>query len=147
MKRDRRSEKAVLFCLLLAASCLPGCRIPNLESPECGSAREAVRQFYSFHYANDITPTRDNLKLREKYLTPQLYTMLSTNGQDRDYFTASEIPPVAFRVAACKLVDPAKAELGVHLFWKDNNSSVQKEIEVEAVIMEGKWLVNSVKTQ
>jgi hypothetical protein len=135
----------VIFCLLLAAYYSLACSIPNLESPECGDAREAVRKFYSFHYANDIAPTADNLKRREKYLTPELYQTLSTTKLEKDYFTASDTPPKAFRVAACKEIDSKNADLGVHLFWKDENErSTQKEVEVEATKQGDNWLVNKV---
>jgi hypothetical protein len=135
-----------LFCFLLTAFCLLSCSIPNLESPECSDAREAVRRFYSFHYANDIAPTADNLKLREKYVTPDLYQTLATTKQEKDYFTVSDTPPKAFRVAACKEAGSNKADLGVHLFWKtaDETKSIQKEIEVEAVKQGDNWLVNKV---
>jgi hypothetical protein len=132
------------FCLLLSAFCLSACSLPNLESPECSDAREAVRKFYSFHYANDIAPTPENLKMREKYLTPELYQALAGQKQEKDYFTVSDTSPKAFRVAACKAVDPNKVDLGVHLFWKDDTRSTQKEIEVEAAKQGDNWLVNKV---
>jgi len=134
----------VPFCLLLAAFCSLSCSLPVLESPECTDSREAVRKFYSFHYANDIAPTPENLKAREKYLTPQLYQKLLSESLGKDYFTLSDTPPKAFRVAACTPIDPAKTELGVHLFWKDDTKTTQNEIEVEAVKQGDGWLVNKV---
>jgi len=134
----------VPFCLLLAAFCSLSCSLPVLESPECTDSREAVRKFYSFHYANDIAPTPENLKAREKYLTPQLYQKLLSESLGKDYFTLSETPPKAFRVAACTTIDPGKTELGVHLFWKDDTKTTQNEIEVEAVKQGDGWLVNKV---
>jgi hypothetical protein len=78
-------------------------------------------------------------------LTPELYQTLSTTKLEKDYFTASDTPPKAFRVAACKEIDSNKTDLGVHLFWKDaNDKSIQKEIEVEAVNQNNDWLVNKV---
>lgn len=133
-----------LFCLLLSAFCQLNCSLPNLETPECSDSREAVRRFYSFHYANDIAPTPDNLKMREKYLTPELYQSLTANPPEKDYFTLSETPPKAFRVAACTRIDANKTDLGVHLFWKDDIKTTQKEIEVEAVKQGENWLVNKV---
>ena len=134
----------ILFCLLLFAFCSLDCSLPVLESPECSDSREAVRQFYSFHYANDIAPTADNLKAREKYLTPELYQTLLGEKLAKDYFTLSETPPKAFRVAACTMADANKTKLGVHLFWKDETKTTQNEIEVEAVKQGDKWLVNKV---
>ena len=137
-------KTCVLFCLLLAAFCSLSCSLPVLESPECTDSREAVRKFYSFHYANDIAPTAENLKAREKYLTPQLYQTLLDESLRKDYFTLSETPPKAFRVAGCTTIDPEKTELGVHLFWKDDTKTTQNEIEVEAVKQGDGWLVNKV---
>lgn len=137
-----------IFCCLLLASCQLNCSIPNLESPECADAREAVRQFYSFHYANDIAMSPDNLKMREKFLTPELFQMLTTHPPDKDYFTNSDTPLKAFKVAGCVVDGPAKANIGVHLFWKPNDSTtIQKEADVEALKQGDKWLVNKVSTQ
>ncbi|MGH9821346.1 MAG: hypothetical protein ACRD43_14360 [Pyrinomonadaceae bacterium] len=136
----------VFCCLLLTVACQLS--IPNLESPECADTREAVRGFYSFHYANDIAMSPDNLKLREKYLTPELYQMLMANRPVLDYFTNSDTPLKAFKVAACKIVAPDKAEIGVHLFWKPNDSTtIQKEIDVDVVKQGDKWLINKVTPQ
>ena len=139
-----KARISFLFCLLLFAFCSLDCSLPVLESAECSESREAVRQFYSFHYANDISPTPENLKAREKYLTPELYQTLLGEKLPKDYFTFSETPPKAFRVAGCTMVDANKTELGVHLFWKDETKTTQNEIEVEAVKQGNKWLVNKV---
>lgn len=136
---------SVIFCLLLSAFCIPACSIPNLESKQCGDAREAVRKFYSFHYANDIAPTAENLEQRKKYLTPELFRSLSEKPPQKDYFTNSETAPKAFRVAACKEIDADTTNLGVHLFWKPNDATnVQKEIEVETIKQGNDWLINKV---
>jgi len=139
---------AVLACLLLVASSQIDCSLPNLESPDCADAREAVREFYSFHYANDITMTPDNLKLREKFLTTGLFRRLMGTHADKDYFTGSDTSPKAFKVAGCKPIDSDKAEIGVHLFWKpDEQTTIQKEANVEAINDGGRWLVNNVAIQ
>src|SRR5215470_5831641 len=93
------------FCSLLTACCSLSCSLPNLETPECAEAKEAVREFYSFHYANDIAMSPENLKLREKYLTPQLFQDLVGGHHEKDYFTDSVTPPKAFKVATCKMID------------------------------------------
>ncbi len=137
-----------LFCLFTFAFCIASCSLPSLEPPGCADAREAVREFYSFHYANDIAMSPDNLKMRERFLTPELYQMLIANKPEKDYFTNSDTPLKAFKVAACKAVDPDKADLGVHLFWKpDDQTTIQKEAGVEAVKQGGKWLINKVTVQ
>ena len=121
------------------------CEIPNLESKQCSDAREAVRKFYSFHYANDIAPTTENLEQRKRYLTPELFQSLSEKPPEKDYFTNSDTAPKAFRVAACKEIDANTTSLGVHLFWKPNDATnVQKEVEVETIKQSDDWLINKV---
>jgi hypothetical protein len=121
------------------------CSLPKLETADCADATEAVREFYSFHYSNDIAMSPDNLKAREKYLSPRLYEELLKNRPERDYFTDSQIAPKAFKVAECRAVDENTANVNVHLFWKpDERNAVQREAEVEAVKQDGKWLVDKV---
>ena len=139
---------SILLCLVLTAVCQLNCSIPSLESPECADAREAVRTFYSFHYANDIAMSPDNLKMREKFLTPELYQSLTANPLEKDYFTNSDTPLKAFKPAACKLAEPSKVVVGVHLFWKPSDrTTIQKEIVVETVKQGDKWLINKVTPQ
>ena len=45
---------AALCLALLSASC----SIPNLEPQECVEARDTVTKFYSFHFGNEMKPTR-----------------------------------------------------------------------------------------
>ena len=117
-----------------------------MESADCADATEAVREFYSFHYANDIAMSPDNLKAREKYLSPRLYEELLKNKPEKDYFTDSQIAPKAFKVAECHAADQNTAEVNVHLFWKpdDQKSAIQREAGVAAVKQNGKWLVDKV---
>lgn len=140
--------KQIAFCCLLSAVFwLPSCSIPNLETADCTDARNAVREFYSFHYSNDMRFNQENLKQRKKFLTPELFQTLSQQPDSAtDYFTASEEPPKAFRVGGCEVVEPnRKTSLGVVFFWKNSNDeSRQKEVEVEAVKENGEWLVNNV---
>jgi hypothetical protein len=132
---------AVPVLLLLLASC----SVPNLEQPECSEARTEVRQFYSFHFGNDMHPTAANLKLREKFLTGDLLnTMAASNETKVDYFTGTDDYPKAFRLGTCKVVSPTQTEFQVLLFWRDDTRSEQKEIKAEAVKVNDKWLVNKV---
>jgi hypothetical protein len=83
--------------------------------------------------------------MRKKYLTPELFQSLSSKPPEKDYFTLSDTPPKAFRVAACKEIDSNRTDLGVHLFWKDaNDKSIQKEVDVETVKQGDDWLINKV---
>lgn len=91
--------------------------------------------------------TRENLKTREKFLSRQLFINLSRKDETTiDYFTATDDYPKAFRVGGCTVAEPEKrVNLGVLLFWKTDTRSEQREIYVEAVNENGKWLVNKVE--
>ena len=142
MKNVKRSFFA--FCLLLFALFLAACgSIPNLEKPECEQARNSVREFYSVHFGNDMKPSEDYLKRREKFLTTDLKNSIAQNLSDkRDYFTATDDYPKAFRVGTCEVVAPDKTLFGVLLFWKDDTRNEQREIKVEAVKENDRWLIN-----
>jgi hypothetical protein len=131
----------VLLMALFAASC----SVPNLEEPGCADARVQVKQFYSFHLGNDMTPSPENLKLREKFLTADLVKTLSASTETKvDYFTATADYPKAFRIGTCKVISPEKTEFQVLLFWRDDKRSEQKELSATAVKENGKWLLEKV---
>lgn len=139
-------RKITFFCLLLAAYCLPACSVPNLESPECAGARQAAREFYSSHFGGDMKFTPENLRAREKYLTPDLTRLLQKFVTDSDPFTLTpgDDLPKAFRVGGCQTAAPDKTELQVLLFWKDDARSEQRELKIEAVRQNDKWLINNI---
>jgi|GEM_PF-589684 len=139
-------RKIMFFCLLLTAYCLLACSIPNLEAPECTEARAALREFYSNHFGGDMKFTAENLQAREKYLTPDLARLLEKFLTDSDPFTLSVAVdvPRAFRVGGCQALAPDKTELQVLLFWKDDARSEQRELKVEAVKQNDKWLINNI---
>lgn len=148
---DRRRNTEVrrlrifLFCLLSSVFCLPACSIPNLESPECVESRIAVREFYSFHFGNEMKPSAENLKLREKFLSQNLRKMLfASGGTTKDYFTTTDDYPKTFRVGECKTIAPDKTVFEIVLFWKDDGRNDQREIKVEAVKENGIWLIDKV---
>lgn len=92
-----------------------------------------------------MTPSAENLKQREKFLSRELFKTLSASGETtKDYFTATDDYPKAFRVGGCKVEGENKTVFGVLLFWKDNKRDEQKEIQVEAVKENNNWLVNKV---
>ena len=134
----------LLFCIFNFAF-LISCSIPNLEAPECTAAREDVREFYSYHFGNDMKPSAENLKLREKFLSKALWQTLSTSNEAaKDYFTMTDQYPKAFRIGECRVISPEKTVFGVLLFWKDDRRNEQREIKVEAVKENGRWLVDKV---
>ncbi|MDQ3798402.1 MAG: YbjP/YqhG family protein [Acidobacteriota bacterium] len=136
----------MFYCLLLTACCSLSCSVPNLESPECTAARQTVREFYSQHFGGDMKFTPENLRAREKYLTPDLARLLQKflTGSDPFTLTPGDDLPKAFRVGGCKTVAPDKTELQVLLFWKDDARSEQREIRVEAVRQSEEWLIGNI---
>ena len=134
------------FCILHFALCIGACSIPNLEDPTCTEARTAVREFYSFHFGNDMGVSAENLKKRERFLTPQLLQKVSDGQEGIDPFTTGTAEfPKAFRVGECRGSSPAKAEFQVILFWRDDVRSEQREIKAAAVKQNDKWLIDNVQ--
>jgi len=135
-----------VFCVFSFTFLIASCgSIPNLQSPECAESSGIIREFYSYHFGNDMKFSRDNLKLREKFLSPELIKSLENLQTENDVFTTNETDyPKAFRVGGCKMIEPAKTQVEVLLFWKTEERSEQKSINVEAVKQGDKWLVNKI---
>ena len=131
--------------LIFIALVFSGCSVPNLEKTECAQSRDAVKRFYSFHFGNDMRPSPETLKVREQFLTGELMKSLAGSGDvKKDYFTATDDYPKAFRVGECKAESIDKTSFQVVLLWRDDNRSEQKEVNVDAVNTGGKWLINAV---
>jgi len=95
-----------------------------------------------------MRPSPEKLKLREKFLTKELAEKLAASTETvRDYFTASENFPKAFRVGSCESVSPDKTLFQVLLLWHETDKNIQREIKVEMVKENDKWLVNNVLDQ
>ena len=138
-------QRILLYCLLLTAHCSLACSIPNLEKPECTESRNTVREFYSVHFGSDMKPSEEYLKVRERFLTADLRNLILKNLPDkRDYFTATDDYPRAFRVGGCEITAPDKTVFGVLVFWKDDTRTEQREIKVEVVKENDRWLINKI---
>ena len=135
------------FCLLHFAfliGCVTG-SMPNLEQPECTDSRLTVKQFYSFHFGNEMIFSQENLKLREKFLTPEFYKSLQSLQTENDVFTTNSTDvPRAFKLGGCKVIEPTKTEVEVLLFWKDSARIEQRSIFTEVIKQGDKWLINKV---
>lgn len=150
----RFSQKSSCFNLCVSVSlrlvfvitvAISGCSIPNLEKPQCTEARNAVKRFYSLHVGGDMKPSPENLKALEPFLTSDLFKTLSASTETaKDYFTATEEYPRAFRVGECESGNEDAATLQVLLLWRDDTASKQKEIRIETVRTGDKWLINRV---
>jgi hypothetical protein len=138
---------AVIFCIFNFAFLIASCgSVPNLEPPECTDSRLVVKEFYSYHFGNEMKLSAENLQKREKFLTPELFKSLQNLQTENDVFTTNTTDfPKAFRVGKCQVVEPAvKTNLEVLLFWKDDKRTEQKAINVEVVKQNDKWLVNKI---
>ena len=135
----------LLLCILHCALCISSCSLPSLEKPQCTAARDVVKRFYSFHFGNDMHPSADNFKAREQFLTSELISGLSASTETaKDYFTATEDYPKAFRVGSCTSESDDKAVLQVLLLWRNDARNEQREVHVETVKVGDKWLINKV---
>jgi Protein of unknown function (DUF3828) len=139
-------EPLLFLCALSFAFCTGSCSVPNLEQPQCTAARDAVKRFYSLHFADDMRPSADAIKASQPYLTEDLSRALLTSADNPfDYFTQTDDYPRAFRIGSCTTNESNdKTELQVLLFWRDDNRTEQREVKVEAVKAGDRWLVNKV---
>jgi hypothetical protein len=147
--REKLHLRLVNLCvsvsLWLIAISFTACSIPNLETADCTAARTAVREFYSFHFGNDMKFSQDNLALREKFLTPGFAGRLRGQDVNIDPFTLTSDPPKAFRVGACTVVEPEKhTRFEVLLFWKTDTQSKQVSINADVVNSDGRWMIDGV---
>lgn len=132
-------SSALRFALLLT---LAGCSIPNLETPACVDARNALREFYSFHFGNSMTFSHEDLKVRERFLTPELAEKLRGSQEGTDPFTTGTADiPKAFRAAECEETSPVTTNIDVVLFWKDDTRTEERKINVEMAKRGDAWLV------
>lgn len=137
---------ARVSCLLLAAYCSLACSVPNLEHPECDQARDVVREFYSFHFGNDMKFSPENLEKRRSHLSPGFFESLNADRPAVDPFTRTDDVPKAFRVGECRVVTPdRRVAFELVLFWKTDTRTEQRAINVEAEKIDGKWLIDAVK--
>jgi predicted HTH transcriptional regulator len=95
-----------------------------------------------------MKPSAENLKRREKFLSKELLqTFAASNETAKDYFTATEDYPKAFRAGECRTIAADRTVFGILLFWKDDGRSDQRRIEVEAVKENGNWLIDKVESK
>jgi hypothetical protein len=139
-----RKQLAVLLISVISVASF-SCGVPNLESQQCTEARVAVRQFYSFHFGNDMRPSAENLKLRERFLTKRFYSMLAVAPEsDVDPFTMTREFPRTFKIGECNADSATGVDFQVQLYWRDDEQTVQQEVVANAVKENDSWLVDSV---
>ncbi len=156
MALDRGSKVfaiARIAMLFAGLSLGTSCSIPSLEAPECDQARDFVREFYSFHFANNMEPTPENVKARDRFLTREYATSLLLDAETlpatkKDFFTLAEDYPKAFRAGACTVVDPGrKVRFEVLMFWKDDVRSEQRAVFTTMEKVDDSWRVDAVSPE
>ncbi len=141
--RYYRVANIALFLGLLFS--LLGCSTPNLESQKCSDARPSVREFYSFHFGNDMAFSNETLERRERFLSKPLYASLVDKPESVDPFTTGTVDvPRAFRVGDCKEIGQARLNFQILLFWRDETAAAQKLINVELTEDNDRWLVDKI---
>lgn len=135
---------AALF-ILNFSFLIHGCRFYSLEPVECTEARVAAKQFYSFHFGNEMRPSPEALKSREQFLTPRYYTALSAaEGGPWDQFTLTEKYPKTFKIGECMADTATNIDLQIQLYWRDDYNTVQQEVVANMVKESGKWQLDGV---
>ncbi|MEZ5344981.1 MAG: DUF3828 domain-containing protein [Pyrinomonadaceae bacterium] len=141
-------RQLIFIFLLFTGFVLFGCSQPVLESGECIEARVPVRRFYSFHLGNEMKPTKANLEKRIEFLSGRLKDELSVQPETtRDYFTQTDDFPTAFRAGKCSTKKKDRVEVEILLFWRKDETNIQRMIRVEAVRENSKWLIDKVTSQ
>lgn len=105
-----------------------------------------MREFYSFHFGNEMGFSRERSSQREKFLTPSLAEQISSSPEGTDPFTTGNTDfPKAFRAGECRVMTPGRTQFDLVLFWKDDNRSEQRVIRVEAAKTENGWLIDKIE--
>ncbi len=140
----RRFMRMLLFAAMLSFAA--GCGVPNLDPPECSASRLVVREFYSYHFGNEMKFSAQGLKDRQRFLSPELIEKVSAAPEGTDPFTTgtSDLPK-AFRAGKCKVVSPDRTRFDLIIFWKDDARSEQRTLKVEALKAGDGWLVDKIE--
>ncbi len=139
-------KKWIGFIFILNFSFLIySCRLYSLEPLECTEARVVAKQFYSFHFGNEMRPSLENLRSRERFLTPRFFSALTASGEGSlDQFTLTENYPKSFKIGECRADTATNVDLQIQLYWKDDYTTVQQEVVANMVKEGGKWLLDGV---
>jgi hypothetical protein len=148
---SRCAIRSLLIGMLLIALAVPltslsGCSIPTLSTPACVESRDVVRELYAYHFGHEMLFSQENLKEREQFITPRFAASLKEREIVEDVFTTNTTDvPKAFRVGRCTESAPDRTEFQVLLFWRDNDRTEQRPIDVEVVLTEVGWRVDNIK--
>ena len=147
----------IAVILFLGAMGLAGAQTASSRD----AASRAVRSFYTFHLARNKDFTVRNVRLRKRWLTPELYKLLlnelkreaehsKTHPDEAPYFegdplTDSQEYPDSFRMGKTE-VSADRAKVTVTLLWSSRTSRGRdkRDIVVEAVKNRGGWVINDI---
>ena len=92
-----------------------------------------------------MTFSQQDLKARERFLTPEFAARLAGSQEGTDPFTTgtSDIPK-AFRAGECRIVSQDRTAFEVVLYWKDDERTEERKINVEMAKRGDTWLVDKV---
>ena len=90
----------------------------------------------------------DDLKTKEKFLTPEFVVRLRGSQEGIDPFTTGTNDfPKAFRAGECREISPDRTAFEVLIFWRDDTRSEERRISVEMAKRGENWLVDNVATK
>ena len=108
-------------------------------------SRNALREFYSFHFGNSMTFSQEDLNKRERFLTPEFVEKLRNSQEGTDPLTTGDADlPKAFRADACREASAERTDHEVVLYWKDDTRTEERKISVSMTKRGDTWLVDSV---
>jgi hypothetical protein len=137
--------KIVKLAAPAALFLLAACGAPALSSEECIAARPSVREFYGYHFGNDMSFTPETLTARERFLSAGFRERLKqVPGPGDPFTTGTEDVPRAFRVGDCTSDPEGRTKFEILIFWRDEDRTEQRTIIAEAVNENGTWLIDRV---
>ncbi|MGE3467999.1 MAG: hypothetical protein AB7J13_13840 [Pyrinomonadaceae bacterium] len=87
----------------------------------------------------------EGLELRRPFLTRAHFELLSDIGDmEKDPFTMSGDFPRTFKIGECYQKSATNVDLQVQIYWRDDESTEQREVVANMVEVDGRWLLDSV---
>ena len=156
-----RARRSLLTGIAVIFSCVAQWPVGALAAGPQEAALRSVRSFYTYHLARNKDFTVRNVRLRRRWLTPELYNLLlgelkreaersKTHPDEAPYFegdplTNSQEYPDSFRMGKTE-VSGDRGMVTVTLLWSARTSRGrdQRDIVVEVSKRGGGWLINDI---
>lgn len=134
--------------IIFAVSCVSAagkCSVPSLEPVECSQSQIALREFFSFHFGNDMRFSQSNLEKRQPYLTERFRESVEKSTEDSDPFTLRDNDfPKSFRIGQCNVESADSTKFDVLIFWKDDTRSEQRKLIATMKLAGDRWLLDGI---